>query len=159
MNDPILPDNDIDVRLARRLGMLLEEKAPIGEGDGDPFVEILGQLKTTYQSTQPGLLQDKEASARMWRAINAATQPVQQTAPPKAIIFSLNPVVYRIAIAASFMAAIAISWMLFIKAPAPELLAAADQEISNFTLADGSTVALRPHSKLYSLTADESEDH
>ena len=98
-------------------------------------------------------------AARMWQAISAATKPIQYTASPKARIFSLNPIVYRIAIAASLMAAVAISWMLFIKTPAPELLAVANQEVSNYTLADGSTVALRPHSKLYRLTTDGTEDN
>ena len=158
MNDPILPDNDIDVRLARRMGLLLEENTLADAGDNDPLVDILGQLKSAYQAAQPMPLLDEKSSARMWQVISAATQPVHQTAAPKARIFSLNPIVYRMAIAASLLAAIAISWMLFIKAPAPVLVAAANQEISNVTLADGSMVALRPHSRLYSISAGEREE-
>ncbi len=159
MNDPILPDNDIDLQLAQRLGLLLEENAPFGEGDRDPFVDLLGQFKSAHLATTSTYLQDDAASARMWQAINAATRPRQQSAEKQtARIFSLNPIVYRLAMAACLLAAVAIGWMLFVQTPAPVLLAEAGQEIINHRLADGSTVALRPHSKLYSLAKDESQE-
>ncbi len=159
MNNPILPENDIDVQLAKKLGMLLEEKVPIREaGSSDPLIDALSQLKTSHQATLANPLSDNQSSARMWQVIHAATKPEPRTEQPKARIFSLNPVVYRMALAACLMAAVAISWMLFTKTPAPVLLAASLQEISNVTLADGSTVALRPNSKLFSLASTDGGD-
>ena len=159
MSDPILPDNDIDVQLAKKLGMLLEDKASVSEAAGDPLVEMLSQLKISSQSSKQDFYPDSAASTRMWNEIYAATKPEQKsTRGPSAKIFTLNPAVYRIALAACLLAAVAISWMLFLRGPAPVLLAQAGQSIEQVTLQDGSTVSLRPNSKLYSVSAGETEE-
>ena len=162
MSDPILPDNDIDVQLARKLGMLLEENSPVMEAGDDPLINMLSQLKISSQESR---FTDRATSARMWEQIYAATQPSDQsssstdsTAQPTAKIFTLNPTIYRLALAACLLAAVAISWMLFVRAPAPVLLASAGQTIAQVTLENGSTVALRPHSKLYSVIINDNEE-
>ncbi len=167
MNDPILPDNDIDVRLARKLGVLIESNRAEWQlrndlSGNDPFVDMLGQLKTSYQGIKVEHLPDSAASARMWNAIHtatyqSATTPAAQPNKPGARIFSLSPSFYRIAIAASMLVAIAVSWMLFVRTPGPTLMAEANQTLAHFTLEDGSSIALRPHSKLYSVSSNDAE--
>ncbi len=157
MNDPILPDNDIDVRLSRKLGMLLENRGTDWQPGNDPFGEMLGQLKISYQATKVDHLPDAEASARMWNAIQTATKPAIETTKPGARIFSFSPTFYRAAIAASLLLAVAVSWMLFVRSPGPTLLAEANQSLAHFTLEDGSSISLRPHSKLYSVSSNDTE--
>lgn len=158
MNEPILPDNDIDVQLAKKLGMLLEERTALSAREQDPFVQLLGQLKSNHIEEKAGLLPDRASSARMWQAIHSATKPEQSATSPQARIFSLRPAMYRIAMAASFLVAVAIGWVLFVQSPAPTLLAEAGQDISIYTLSDGSNITLRPHSKLYSVTINETQE-
>lgn len=159
MNDPILPDNDIDVQLAKKLGMLRDTGIENWKAGDDPFGLLLGQLKTSYQSVGTGAMPNAAASARMWQAIQSATGLQAQfgTARPSARIFSLNASYFRVALAACLLVAIAFSWMLFVKTPAPALLVEAGQTIAHYTMDDGSAIALRPHSRLYAIDSNDTE--
>ena len=159
MNDSFLPDNDIDVQLAKKLGTLLEEKSIEAlESSNDPLAGLLSKLKSSYERTSPVTLPDSQSSSRMWQAIYEATKPEQKAAQPSAKIFTLHSAALRLAIAACLLVAIAFSWMLFFKSPAPVLLAESGQEISTLTLDDGTSISLRPHSKLYRLTTENADE-
>lgn len=150
MSDPILPDNDIDLQLARKLGDLLAEPAHRWQaGSSDPLLRALGTYKASLQAAPPTI--SETVSNRLWNEIYHKTRPAEHAKLPKphARIFTLNSSFTRIAIAASLLIAIALTWMLFIQAPQPELLAESDSQIETVTLADGSTITLRPHSRLY----------
>lgn len=158
MNIPMLPDNDIDVQLAKKLGALLDAKAPAWESDGnDPLESVLLQLKASHLASKKERASSDDATIRMWQHINAATKPEATVAQPQARIFSLKPAILRLAVAACLLAAVAISWMLVIRTPAPVLLAEAGSEIMVHTLADGSTITLRPHSKIFQVASADQD--
>lgn len=156
----MLPDNDIDVQLAKKLAALLDANTPAWEPDGnDPLESVLLQLKASHLATKKERAADEAASIRMWQQITAATKPAATTTQPQARIFTLKPAIFRMAVAACLLAAVAISWLLITRAPAPQLLAEAATEITVHTLSDGSTVTLRPNSKLFAVAAGDQDSH
>ena len=156
MNEQELPHNDRDLQLARRIGQLLESKnlgtVPLGE---DEFEQVLNQLKQ-HDEVEHNISPNPSRTKEMWAAILAATQPESSQQPthkgPGARIISLRTSVFRIAIAASVLVAVAIGWLLIQTSTSqPVLLAEAGSSTEIYTLDDGSSVTLRPNSSLYAL--------
>ena len=150
MNSQELPHNDKDLQLARRIGELLDSGTLGSESIGqDEFESLLDQFK---QSQSPQAVKTSpEVSEKMWQAIAAVTEPDTTQEKPAAKIFTLNPFIGRIAIAASILFAIVIGWYIMRPAPAPVLVAEAGNAPFLYVTDDGSQISLRSHSSLYVL--------
>ena len=156
MNDPILPDTDKDLQLARALGLSLQSGHPIsGPASKDPMVDILQEFKSAYSPTQEAWQPNVEASQRIWNQIASATNQ-ERTTHPHAPVFSLPSAFYRFAAAACLLIAVSIGWYL-LKPTQPVLLAEAHTEIVNHVLADGSSITLRPNSQLFDVSEASNE--
>ena len=144
MNEPTLPDHDRDLQMARSIGRQLESGRPLSPlAAADPMMDALLQFRTAYTASQDTLLPEADVSRRLWNAIAEVTinrRPAR--------IVMLRPAVFRFAVAASLLAAVAIGWLLMRPAATPQLLAEAGTVIVRHVLDDGSAVTLRPHSRL-----------
>ena len=162
----MLPEDDRDLSMARRLGARLDQRVPLDRaGEDEPsddasFYQALVSFKQTYpQETPPA-----GASARVWAAIEQqieqdpatpAAEPNPATRPRPALRLVRSLAASRAArtwlAAASVLVLVAAGWLLWGRAPAPVLLASADAAIVTYTTPDGSVVRLRPHSQLYAI--------
>lgn len=147
-----LPHNDPDLKLARRIGDLLEKGEPLSSLE-DPVIFVLEDYKQARQQTRSDIA---TPSADLWSKINQKTQPSGKT---EARIHSIN--IFRnravwAAAAAILLAALVGIYYLTFPAEA-NLIAEAQQQIETITLQDGSRVMLRPHSKLYQLDSSKEE--
>ena len=160
MNEPNLPSDDKDLRLAQRIGKLLEDQQFSGESlSGDPFEETLKRFKQRHGSSHTSSASSSEVSERMWRHVEQAMQPSladSKVHQPHARVFSLSSNVLRLAIAASVAFLIAIGWLLLRQSDSSLLIAEAGSTAYTHSLADGSQITLRPNSQLYSLESDVS---
>lgn len=157
MNEPILPDNDPDLILARKLGARLERKSAPLSASERPVADQLRKLKQSSRVLQGKHYPDQSTANAMWHAIEAAMKPVVASEQPSARIFKMRPLVYRMAMAASLLVAIALGWYLTSALPEPVLLASASQTIVTHTLSDGTDINLRPHSNLYRISEDDQQ--
>lgn len=154
MNDQTLPDNDKDLQLARRIGKLLDAEQLTPESLlRSEFEQVLGQLKQ-IDSTTSSPATPPELSNQMWAAISSATQPEASTQQSKAKIYTLWP---KIAVAASIFIAVVLGWFILQPSPGPTLVAQADSNQFTYTLEDGTTVTLRPHSALYEVPSSQND--
>ena len=152
MNEEMLPENDKDLQLARRIGKLLDTKQLSAESLAQSeFEHVLGEFKKAESTTSP-TSPSPELSNKMWSAISSATQPQASTHQgPGAKIVTLRSLQYRIAIAASILVAAVIGLLLMQSPSSTTLVAQANSESVVYQLEDGSTITLRPHSSLYEL--------
>ncbi|MBX2819248.1 MAG: FecR domain-containing protein [Rhodothermaceae bacterium] len=158
MNEEMLPENDKDLQLARRIGKLLDAKQLTAESLAQSeFEHVLGEFKQAESATSK-TSPSPELSTKMWSAISSATQPhVSSQKGPGAKIITLRPALYRVAIAASFLLAAVIGWLVIQTPSSPALVAQADSEPFVYRLEDGSTVTLRPHSSLFEIEAAQND--
>ena len=151
----MLPENDKDLKLARRIGKLLDNKQFKAESlNQDEFELMLGKFKEAEASRNA---ENPEHSTAMWNAISAATQPTLTTNQPRAKIFTLRPSMYRWAVAASILITAVIGWLVIQPPSPPTLVAQAQDDIYIHQLEDGSTITLRPHTSLYEQEVSENE--
>ena len=162
-DDTMLPDDDRDLSLARRLGAQLEKRTPLDRAaedaapDDASFYEALLSFKHEQEKTQPGM--PAEDSARVWAALErriVEDQAAPEPRPALRLIRSLSA--SRSArtwmAAASVLLLAAVGWLVWGGAPTPVLLASAEADIVTYTAPDGSVVRLRPYSQLYALDED-----
>ena len=154
MNDQTLPENDKDLQLARRIGKLLdtEQLTPKSLLESE-FEQVLGQFKQ-IDSTTSRPPTNPELSSKMWAAISSATHPTASTQRSTATIYTLWP---KLAVAASILIAAVLGWLMLQPTPGPTLVAQADGNMFTYSLEDGSTVTLRPHSALYEITSAQND--
>ena len=151
MNGNQLDHNDPDLQLAREVGQLLEEGKNL-EGVDDPIVGPLLAYKKSRRSDYKGAADMKRQA---WEAIRSQSQietgtPSQSEAPVTRLLAS-SPV--RWAAAAALLIAAVLSFAYYQFYTQPQLLADSGPQIESVTLRDGSTVQLRPHSKLYAMVS------
>ncbi len=163
-DDTMLPDDDRDLSLARRLGAQLEKRAPLDHAAEDEaaedasFYRALLSFKRDQEKAQPAM--PAEASERVWAALGqriAQDQAAPEPRPALRLIRSLSAsrsARTGLAMAASVLLLAVVGWLLWGGAPTPVLLATAEADIVTYTAPDGSVVRLRPHSQLYSLDED-----
>jgi len=158
MNEEMLPENDKDLQLARRIGKLLDAKQLSAESLAQSeFEQVLGEFKQAESATSQ-TSPSPELSNKMWSAISSATQPQASTQNgPGAKIFTLRPALYRIALAASILLGAVIGWLVIQTPSSPTLVAQAESESLVYRLEDGSTVTLRPYSSLYEIEAAQND--
>lgn len=161
----MLPEDDRDLTMARRLGARLDQHAPLDRAaedepsDDASFYQALVSLKQAYPAETP----PAGTSARVWAAIEqqieqdpaTASPPASPEAQPRPVLRLIRSRAARTWLAAaSVLVLVAAGWLLWGRTPAPVLLASADTAIVTYTTPDGSVVRLRPHSQLYALDAD-----
>ena len=163
-DDTMLPDDDRDLSLARRLGVQLEKRAPLDHAAEDEaaedasFYRALLSFKHDQEKAQPAT--PAEASERVWAALEqriAQDQAAPEPRPALRLIRSLSasPTARTgLAMAASVLLLALVGWLLWGGAPTPVLLASAEADIVTYTAPDGSAVRLRPQSQLYRLDED-----
>lgn len=150
--EPLQRPEAQDRQLAHDLGAQLDAAArpeaalPTGEAWADDLATYKDQLQT--------LTPDAEASARMWQQIAASDPALQETPVRHDRAAARRPglrLVPRpwIAVAACILVAVTIGQFLWPPQVPERLLAAADATIETVTLADGSTITLRPQARLY----------
>ena len=155
----MLPEDDRDLSMARRIGTRLDERAPLERtaedepSDDASFYRALLTFKQAPEDAAP----PAGTADRVWAALEQQmAQDQTATAQPRPTLRLIRSLSRRtwIAAAASVLMLVAVGWLLLNRTPAPVLLASADASIVTYTAPDGSVVRLRPHSTLYALDED-----
>ncbi len=159
----MLPEDDRDLSMARRIGTRLDQRAPLDRAaedessDDASFYRVLLTFKQAREDTVP----PAGTAQRVWAALEQRIEQDQAAAsqprPALRLIRSLTASRAArtwMAAAASVLVLVAVGWLLWNRAPSPVLLASAEASIVTYTAPDGSVVRLRPHSKLYALDQD-----
>lgn len=161
-DDTMLPEDDRDLTMARRIGTRLEQRVPLdhaAEDEPSPdatFYHALLSFKQAHVAPDP----PAGTSERVWAALERRIQDDQALpAPPRPALRLIRSLAASRAAqtwlaAASILVLVAVGWLLWSRPPAPVLLASAESTIVTFTAPDGSVVRLRPHSQLYALDAE-----
>ncbi len=135
-----LPDDDRDLRLARRLD------AGVAPDGTDPLHDALRAARPEASSL------GADASERLWAGVAAqigADRPAVRDRAPLRLVRSRA---MRWAVAA--VVVLAIGAGLWMAQRGPAVAAVAEAEIVTWDAPDGSTVVLRPHSRLVRLGGD-----
>lgn len=142
--NPILPNNDPDLKLAKEIGTARTEGSPLS-GLDDPLIrELLSYRKQAYAAT--GIPQDFKRET--WENIEQVTATERE----KTKVFQLfsAPIIKWAAAAVLLIGTIlGITYFQFLDRPT--LVAEAGPSLETVQLKDGSQATLRPHSKLLSL--------
>lgn len=139
----LLPDNDPDLKLARRIGRYLEGESSLSGTDDS----LLAQLLQYKQYSDTLSAEATVPSAGIWQKIDRQTAG---TADSRKQASSLSRK-YIWAVAASLLIAAFAGLFYYLSLQEPVLLAESGSAIETVQLSDGSTVTLRPHSKLYEI--------
>ena len=150
MKEPILPDNDKDLQLARRLSSS-QESAPAKK---DPLFQVLADLKQSYLPFRTSFEPSMDASNALWANIEAETLSGSRRL---SVIHAIRPYMLKMAVAASVLITMTIGWLSWRPAQHPTLLAEAGQDIISYSLEDGTSITLRPHSQLHAISSDGAE--
>jgi transmembrane sensor len=165
MNDEtMLPDDDRDLRLARRLGERLAEgrlpEPPAVSSDEEEaalFRALLNFRAETAEEVAP------EVSERVWAKLMRQIEPGLGRARERRPLRLVRPAFPAMrlvrpwaAVAATVLVLVAVGWWLA-RPSGPTPVAVAEAETARFVAGDGSTVTLRPHSRLYAVRVDETE--
>lgn len=159
-DDTMLPDDDRDLAMARRLGTLLDRRVPLDRAaeDAPPQDKAVYQTLTSFKQAQDAApaTPPEALSERVWATLEARIARDHLPAAPRPTLRRM----YALAAtrttrtwlaAASLLLAVAVGWLLWSRTPSPVLVASAGLDIVTYTTGDGSTVRLRPHSRLYTL--------
>lgn len=143
-NQHPLPENDRDLRLARRLNATLP-------GDRWPEQDdpLLPHLKSYFRTKHESDEVTTASRGRSWSAIQHKLQPSapRTQSPPRQRPY-IPAWSYWAAAAVLVISAFVLLYVNLLS-PGPELIAQSQDTISTVTLADGSEVTLRPHTRLY----------
>ena len=144
MADPQLPHNDPDLQLARTIGKARQDGTSLS-AIVDPLIE---QVLPYRQNIRDGYHSKQLDKDDVWNSIERATKPSNSEA-------SLTPLfstqTMRWAAAAVLLIGALFSFVYLQYWDSPELLAASASSIQTVELTDGSTVTLRPYSKLFAM--------
>lgn len=149
MADNQLPHTDTDLLLARQLGIL--NQTDDSTSIEDPLFDILVNYKTLRK--EAASTQTINSSA-IWDAIAGG---MKQNRADKATIFTLSSTKMAWAAAASILIIALAGIFYFSTFTKPTLVASSQQQIQTATLNDGSTITLRPHTKLFSLADNKNK--
>lgn len=153
MADQILPNNDPDLQLARRIGSLRQSKTDADKAE-DPLLQTLFQYKE--QRSRQGEGQIDYNRQDLWEKISIETQPTEE-----AKIYQLDRSGTKSATKTVLAAAASILIAAFIGiyyySMQPEVIASSTGSIQTVALEDGSKVTLRPHSTIYALSGTAEE--
>ncbi len=143
-----LPENDLDLLLAKSLGSVLDSNSSFSEVN-DALIDQLVGFKNSelsdYENSSPN-------SVSIWDAIEAETKTKASIIP-----FYQRPIAYTWAAAAVVLIAAFIGFYWISLNPTPQLVAQSDSTITTVVLDDGTEVTLRPYSDLFELALSETE--
>ncbi|NGP88740.1 FecR family protein [Fodinibius halophilus] len=144
--------NDPDSKRAEFIKKAREQNIPLAELDDD-FIQELAEYVETKKDESPSFEADKK---EVWNNINAATQQADKVDSTANITTIFSSSTVRWAAAAILIVGL-LSGAIYMQffAQQKRLLAQSTSTITTITLDDGSTVTLRPHSRLY--TSDNSK--
>lgn len=147
MTEHTLPDNDRDLVLARKVGDLLHSGKPISVID-DPLVDKLVKYrKRVHQAAETG----GKHKELLWKRISKQTLADRDETPVRPLRGGKRASWRIWAAAASFLVIALAGALYFTMFTGSELVAESGQSATTVTLADGSSITLRPHSQLYRL--------
>lgn len=138
-----LPEHDQDLLLAKAIGKVNEGSLSI-QDINDPLMDILQSYKTS--TSQEHISIDTSA---LWNSIDKNTRPVKATVTP---LHRKRNTYSTWAIAASILIAVFAGMFWLINLNSPTLIGETDSQLATITLKDGSSVTLRPYSKLWETT-------
>lgn len=140
MTEEQLPHNDPDLKLAQTIGRARANGTPLSELDDLLVQPLLEHREREHQRINST---DKQ---QVWQKITETTVSQNKKAPIYRLITPKN---FRWAAAAVVLIAALFSFLYLEFWQQPELLAQSGDSIKTVQLADGSTVTLRPHSRLF----------
>ncbi|SMO94150.1 FecR family protein [Gracilimonas mengyeensis] len=138
----ISPQNP-DLILAQKIGRALPFVDDLKKETDDPFLAGLLHFKEIHAKTQA---KHKPDSEKIWNAIEPALH--DRKPDSNARIFKFNPALKRYAVAAAILIAGFIGLMMY-QLSGPALIKESHASIETIQLTDGSTITLRPYTKLY----------
>lgn len=144
MSDEQLPNNDPDLKLAQAIGRARATSSSLSEL-GDSLVPPLLEHRKRVRRWQ---LDDSNNKQQVWQQIAQATVPSGNKTPIRRLF---TQKAYRWAAVAIVLIAALFSFFYAQFWQQSELLAQAGATIELVQLKDGSTVTLRPHSKLFKI--------
>lgn len=148
-NEEMLPENDQDLQLSRRIRQALEAREDLS-GIEDPFLSVLLEYKQSKQAEEAVI---SEPGGQLWKSIEKHTSPPSKSSYPVHRLFTGRPAVR--AAAAVLITAVFIGVIYFQVWQRPPLIAETGAESLTINLAAGSRVTMRPYSKLFSLHETE----
>lgn len=137
--------NDKDLQLARLIKQARETGTPLEEIDSDE--PLLASLLSYKQQKEDSFAIDESEKKEVWKGIAAETRSSSKTK----ITPLFGEKTIRWAAAAILLIAGLFSFIYLQFYQQPTLVAESRTSIKSVQLSDGSTVTLRPHSKLYAL--------
>ncbi|MDZ7807311.1 MAG: FecR domain-containing protein [Gracilimonas sp.] len=147
----ILPPNDPDLLLAKRIGDVLPDLKTL-DTEKDSFLNDLFNYKRSVEERNMETIN----SVDLWDSIETRINE-SGSESIKGRILNFTPAIRRFAIAASILIAAIVGSFLLQDQAQPTLIGESFASISEVALTDGSTVSLRPYSKIYLLKESESE--
>lgn len=150
-NNTILPQNDPDLILAKRIGDSLPDLYTLDTNE-DPLLNELFNYKRSVEAETIDSI-DSEA---IWGTIENSIIE-SGSGNSKGRILNFTPSIKRFAIAASILLAAIVGSFMFQQQNQPTLIGESFATISQVTLSDGSSVSLRPYSRLFMIEDQESK--
>lgn len=148
-----LPENDQDLMLARAYGRVMEENREVQE-IRDPLFVRLSAARSYADRLEAEVRVDE--SSEVWNALESAISVGPQRT--SAGIYELLPSMRWISAAAAVLfAAASLFLYLYLQHDSPVLIAEAGEQLTIVELADGSSVQLRPNSKLFLLAVPDGD--
>lgn len=144
MADEQLPNNDRDRKLARAIGQSRAADRSLS-GLDDSLIPPLLEHRERVRRSRRG---DDSGKQQVWRQVAKATEPAGSETPVYRLFTSKT---YRWAAAAILLIGVLAGVFYFQFWQQPELLARAGSSIEIVQLKEGSTVTLRPHSRLFAV--------
>lgn len=135
-----LPHNDPDLQLAREVGNQLTEKS-LSDINNSLIDELLIYKKQRISEISI----NPEDKKQVWNRIASATKPQKQKAKVTSISTATS---IRWAAAAILVIGVIFSFVYLNYLNQPQIIAESQSSIKTVTLGDGSSVTLRPHTKL-----------
>ena len=144
-----LPHNDPDLKLARKLGQLRAEGKPLDSID-DPLITRLVQYKQQHDAVAEISSTQKE---NIWKRILSDAESSTNSSSLK--LFHSSTIRWA---AAAIVLIGALFGFLYVQLwSGPSLIVESGTTIISTDLRDGSSVTLRPHSKLWSLDREPTQ--
>lgn len=151
MNTRLLPNNDPDLQLARRIGNYLEGRLELDYAEDSLIKPILDYKRERKKELSASVITD---SAAIWKKIEKEIKPGKKETRIHQLGSTKTKAIW--ATAASLLIAAFIG-IYYYTTQQPEMIASSAQQIQTVVLDDGSKVTLRPHSSIYVLSGNANE--
>ncbi len=151
-NELNLSSNDPDLVLARQYGKVLTG-AREAEQINDPLHKLLVRARNSANQTEREFQTENTESS--WNCVERAILEIESRSEPNILSITSTKKWYWAAAAVILIAFTSLFLLRQTLEPEPRLLAEAVASISVVELADGSTVTLRPNSRLYQLSSSD----